>query len=122
MQLADANVVLRYLLDDNEQSKEAKRIIETGEVGITTEALVEVVYVLKKVYQVPRVEINSILVDFITDSGIIVPEEDVFIKALEFFSKDNEDIVDCLLAAHAFVSGATIHTFDKDLKKLIKRL
>lgn len=49
--LIDANVILRYLLEDHPQlSPEAKKVIESGAYTLP-EVLAEVVYVLKGVYK-----------------------------------------------------------------------
>ena len=46
MRMLDANMILRYLLNDNEKmADEAERIIREGNVWITIEVLAEVVYV-----------------------------------------------------------------------------
>ena len=59
MSLVDANVVLRYLLDDHaELSAKATEIIELQAVTLPMEAACEVVYVLQKVYAVERKDIQ----------------------------------------------------------------
>ena len=60
--LIDANVVLRYLLDDHlELSAKAAKIIEEKDVLLPMEAACEVVYVLQKVYKVDREQIQQYL-------------------------------------------------------------
>ncbi len=55
MKIADANIVLRYLLNDKEGLVEkATDILEKKEVFIPNEVIAEVVYVLEKVYNVRR--------------------------------------------------------------------
>lgn len=59
MSLVDANVVLRYLLDDHaELSAKAADILERHSVTLPVEVGCEVVYVLQKVYAVERKEIQ----------------------------------------------------------------
>ncbi len=59
MSLVDANVVLRYLLDDHTKlSAKATEIIEQQAVTLPMEAACEVVYVLQKVYAVERKDIQ----------------------------------------------------------------
>lgn len=49
MQLIDANVILRYLLNDNqEMAQKARSLIVSGKVYTKPEVISEVVYVLKK--------------------------------------------------------------------------
>jgi len=53
----DTNVILRYLLQDCEQFiTQSKEYIENNKTYIRNEVFAEVVYVLNKTYQVPRVE------------------------------------------------------------------
>jgi predicted nucleic-acid-binding protein len=53
-EIIDANIVLRYLLNDHEQmSKASTEIIEHTDVFLPFEVCAEVVYVLEKVYNVP---------------------------------------------------------------------
>ena len=55
MVLLDANVILRYLLNDNtEMAEKAEQIIAAGDASVTTEVIAEVVYVLKGVYKLER--------------------------------------------------------------------
>mgnify|MGYP000213125240 CR=1 FL=1 len=53
MVVLDANVILRYLLNDNEaMAREAESIIKTEVTMVPIEVIAEVVYVLKGVYSV----------------------------------------------------------------------
>ncbi len=53
MKIVDANIILRYLLDDHEMlSEEAAAIIENNKVLLPNEVIAEIVYVLEKVYEV----------------------------------------------------------------------
>ena len=55
--LIDANVILRYLLNDNpEMAQQAKAVIEGG-AYTKPEIIAEVVYVLKGVYHATRADI-----------------------------------------------------------------
>ena len=66
MSLVDANVVLRYLLDDHaELSPKAAEILERHAVTLPVEVGCEVVYVLQKVYAVERREIQRLLGDLL---------------------------------------------------------
>ena len=70
--LIDANVILRYLLEDHPQlSPEAKKVIESGTYTLP-EVLAEVVYVLKGVYKVERKEnfVDCILIAYHRTGGV----------------------------------------------------
>ena len=65
MVILDANIILRYLLNDNEQmADEAEKIIKENAALVTIEIIAEVVYVLKRVYSIERDIIKSSLFDF----------------------------------------------------------
>lgn len=58
MEITDANIILRYLLKDNADFfLKARNIIEKNKIFIPVEVCAEVVYVLEKVYKIPRVKI-----------------------------------------------------------------
>ncbi|MCK9453166.1 MAG: PIN domain-containing protein [Bacteroidales bacterium] len=55
MQIVDANIILRYLLNDHAAHfNAAVEIIENNTIFVPFEVAAEVVYVLEKVYQVLR--------------------------------------------------------------------
>jgi len=58
MSVVDANIILRYLLDDHAKlSPKAAEILERQMVTLPIEVACEVVYVLQKVYVVDRKDI-----------------------------------------------------------------
>ncbi|ABP65738.1 hypothetical protein Csac_0084 [Caldicellulosiruptor saccharolyticus DSM 8903] len=60
LKLIDANVILRFLLNDiAELNQIAKEIIKNNEVLILNEVVAEIVYVLEKVYKVERKDIAT---------------------------------------------------------------
>ncbi len=77
MSLVDANVVLRYLLDDHEElSPKAADILERHAVTLPMEVGCEVVYVLQKVYAVERKEIQQQLGDLLNE-GLVSMDKPV---------------------------------------------
>lgn len=120
MQLIDANVVLRYLLNDiPEQAEAARRAIESG-AAIEVEIVAEVVYVLQRVYKVPRKEIAEVLGNLCPT--LTCSRLGVLIEALEAYGSTSLDFVDCVLLASAKVEHADVLTFDKKLARAIERL
>ncbi|MDY6296326.1 MAG: PIN domain-containing protein [Schwartzia succinivorans] len=118
--LVDANIILRYLLqDDDKMFQESKRIIENGAEALP-EVLAEVVYVLMKVYEVGRHEISEAL--RIMLSEVQVNNSAVIDKALELFGENNLDFVDCILLAYNQVENMSVQTFDKQLKKKLSNV
>jgi predicted nucleic-acid-binding protein len=66
--MIDANIVLRYILDDHEKlSQKAADIIEQQSVTLPIEAACEVVYVLQKVYSVDRQRIQQHLSELVNE-------------------------------------------------------
>ncbi|WP_238154305.1 PIN domain-containing protein [Synechococcus elongatus] len=98
MIIVDANVLLRYLLDDHSDlSPKAAEIIEQQIVTLPMEVACEVVYVLQKVYTVERDEIQQQLGNLLAEDLIGMEKPAVFLKALEHYSNSKLDFVDCLL-------------------------
>lgn len=120
MKIADANIFLRYLINDNEQAfRQAKEMLENNDVFLPVEVLCEIVYVLQKVYQIDRAEIQHALGSLIEQPGISIQNRDVVGFALRLFKSSKLDFVDCLLVGYSKVNGDTIYTFDEKLHKHI---
>ncbi len=117
----DANVVLRYLLNDNKKySVISKDIIENNEIFIKTEVLAEIVYVLNKTYNVPKDLLKNVLIDLLNNSNINVEAKDIIIESLNIFNEKNIDFIDSLLCAYGKILNYKIATFDKKLIKCLK--
>jgi predicted nucleic-acid-binding protein len=122
MRIVDANVILRYLLSDHEElSDQATQIIDNNQIDIPIEVLSEVVYVLESVYKTDRNDICIELTNFLSDTNTILPHREAVLLGLQHYAARKLDFVDCVLAGYAETENAEIHTFDKDLKKLLDR-
>lgn len=120
MVMFDTNIILRYLLNDDEQmASEAETIIKYMPVQVSIEIIAEVVYVLKGVYHVDRTEIGKCLLGFLTEITTLEPE--VLKLGIETYAEQNLDFPDCILYAYHKVKGYEIKTFDKKLKKLLAK-
>jgi len=119
--LLDANVVLRYLLrDDEEAAAAAKGFVDEG-AFLLPEVLCEVVYVMEDFYSIPRVDICGFLTGFINE--VICPDGDVLKTALSIYkARKKLDLVDCVLAARHQVSGDRVFTFDRKLNNAIRSI
>ena len=121
MEIIDANIILRYLLNDHEQlSKRSVSIIENRNIHFPFEVCAEVVYVLEKVYNVPRKDITNSLTILLDYSNISTSDSIVLKKALNIYSDKNIDFVDSILIAYNHISGIKIHSFDRKINKLCK--
>lgn len=113
MRLIDTNIILRYLLEDNEQQAE-KAVTEIMNGAVTTaEVIAEVVYVLSRVYKIPRDEVSWMIHRLLMD--VKVENLRSLRYALGLFNQTSLDFVDCLLVAYHKVLGVDILSFDKKL-------
>ena len=122
--LPDTNVVIRYLVkDDIELYKQAKTFfdnVKTGEESalILESVVAECVYVLTKIYKVPKEKTAESLKNLLRYRGIINEDRTDLIKALTTFAEQSLDIVNCILYAKAKDTDTSLFSFDDDLKKL----
>jgi len=120
MNRIDANVVLRYLLDDHEQlSEKAAGIIDNEQVFLSLEVICEIVYVLMGVYNTPRAEIAETIKNFLLGENIGTNDQSVTTIALDLFAQKNIDFVDAILCAYHKHHGDRIITFDKKIESII---
>ena len=117
MKIVDANVVLRYLLNDIEdQARLATNYLEQNKVFIPIEVVAEIVYVLERVYKINRKEISSKLTCLIAYPNIVNDNKDLINESFIIYATRKIDFVDCILCAYKVVLGAEILTFDKKIK------
>lgn len=117
MKIVDANVVLRYLLNDiDDQVRLATNYLEQNQVFIPTEVLAEIVYVLEGVYKINRKEISSKLTSLISYPNILNDNKDLIYESFKIYSTRKIDFVDCILCSYKIMLGAEILTFDKKIK------
>ncbi len=122
MSIVDANVVLRYLLDDHtELSAKAADILERHSVTLPVEVGCELVYVLQKVYAVERKEIQQQLGALLNEGLVNMDQSAVFLKALECYGDSTLDFVDTLLWAYQILERQEVFTFDGKLLKQLQR-
>ena len=118
--LIDTNVLLRYLLHDNEEmTLEATKVIEDGAFTLP-EILAEVVYVLRGVYEFERNEIAESLMQILDD--VEIEPKEMIIYAIKIFAGTRLDFVDCIILAHHKVFGTEIFSFDRKLNNKCKNL
>ena len=118
MVMLDANMILRYLLNDNQEMADiAEQYLNDGDVSVTIEVLAEVVYVLKGVYSMEHDKIADTVKGFL--ELVSCQENAVLNVALDTYAERNLDFVDCVLYGHHAVKSVDIATFDKKLLKLI---
>ena len=125
--LVDANVILRYLLRDDESLfQKASEILEkvrTGEekVVILDSVLTECVYVLLKVYGVDRSTIAEKLSGLLYYKGVANLDKQDLIDSVNLFHQTRLSFVDCLLCAKSKNNAMPMVTFDEELKNISKK-
>ncbi len=113
----DANVILRFLLDDHpEHSKRAFELIKSaGEeeriLKVPPFILCEVVYVLEGL-GFTAAEICERLVKFSRISGILFEPESILLEALFEYRETEADFPDVLLMAHGREADQTVWSFN----------
>ncbi len=118
MVMLDANIVLRYLLNDDEQmASEAETAIKNNDVQVNIEIFAEVVYVLRGVYHIDRTEISQCLLELLAE--VTTPEPSVLRLGIKTYAEQNLDFPDCILYAYHKVKRYEIKTFDRKLNKLL---
>jgi predicted nucleic-acid-binding protein len=120
MNYCDANIILRYLLSDNEVLYvRALAILDNEQVFVPNEVLAEVVYVLTKTYAVPKQLTSQVIQQFCEKDNVTVHDKSVVGLALNYFADKNIDFVDTLLCAANHHLGVTVFSFDKKLNKCL---
>ena len=117
----DANVVLRYFLNDDKALAERSRdIVEHNHCFIFTETVAEIVYVMDGLYKIPRKEIRYGILNL--PRTISFDKPSVIATAMDaYISKPKMDFADCILYGYA-KHGYRVVTFDKKLKKKIEKV
>lgn len=122
--LPDTSVIVRYLTRDDEPLfLRAKEFFDKVRVGSTKALIIESViaeciYVLTRIYKVPKRKAADSLNDILHYRGIANPDQKELIRALTLFSEQNIDIVDCILCVKAAGPGTALFSFDRDLNKI----
>ena len=117
----DSNVLVRYLTqDDPAQSARATRLIERQlsekEPGfISAIVLVELWWVLKRLYRATRAELKQTVQDLLDTRQFVLEQRGAVIQALKRLDVANGDIVDALIVELARAGGCErVVTLDKD--------
>lgn len=123
----DTNVILRFLLKDNEKHynlargyfEKAKR----GEIelNLVPETLFEIDYVLRGVYSLTKDEVVDILLKLIKTPYLEISNRGVLITTVDTYQSTSVDLFDIYLYYHSLSKDAQVLSFDKDFEKIIKK-
>lgn len=124
--LPDTNTIVRYLVaDDPALHAKAKEFFDKVKHGgvkavILESVIAECIYVLTKIYKVPRDRAAGSLIDILRYKGIANDDQQELIRALTLCSERGLDIVDCILYAKAASAEYHLFSFDANLNKLVR--
>lgn len=120
----DTNVLVRYLVrDDERQAESARALLES----LTTErpgyacreVVVELVWVLERAYGIPRERIATILQDLVATESLIIEAADDVARAAFRYRARGPGFSDLMVIAAAERAGARpLHTFDRKAARL----
>lgn len=122
--LLDANVIIRFLLNDHPKlSLRAKNIFSKAEKGfvklyLDEVVLAEVIWTLSSFYKIEKTKIVERFKTLIAQNWIVNPRKVLLSEALVLYSKRKLDYIDCWVFAVSKSTGIHLETFDQDLKKL----
>lgn len=121
--ILDANVLLRFLLQDNPKQSAAATALfkkaEQGEVELQLPDVIvaEVTFVLEKVYRRTRIQIANALLDFMQNPGIKLQSSSILNDALLRYRNHPVDFPDALLVAISVGKKVNVVSFDRDFDR-----
>lgn len=117
----DANVVVRFIVDDDpDQAGRATELLRAGNVLITRTVLLELVWVLADTYELGRIEIARVVRELLSIDGVVVDDWNVVLRALDWFEK-GLDFADALHLASS-ATATELVTFDRAFVRRTTRL
>ena len=122
----DTSVILRLLVkDDDLKMKAAEKLLRNaGKDGIalhlTPVTILEIVWVLEKVYKLKRKEIRELAEAIMNTPQLKVELEETFRKALRVYEENNVKFADAVMGYWGVERGiTTVFTYDeKDFKRI----
>ncbi len=126
--LVDTNVLASYFTDrePSQQEKIIPFIEQTGGAGheliLTWHVIGEFVYVMRGVYRVADRMIGAMIEALIGTPGVVFDSGAPIAALLELWPGRIRNYGDAMIASHARYYGVPVITFDKNLKKELKKL
>ena len=126
--IIDTNALISFVTDRNlDQQGEIDRLFKNAArlkilVLCPQNVLTEFVYVMDKVYQIPKSEINEIVQDFIDMPGIEVVHDLNMKTLMSYWPEIFKDYGDAIIATLCKnTKGSLIATFDRKFKTKLKK-
>jgi predicted nucleic-acid-binding protein len=124
--IVDTNFFLRFILKDNLSQWQIadNYFLKARNEKITliflTEIILEIEYVMRKVYNLNRTIIFKYISTLLAINNFEIADRDVLRNALLLYLQKNIDLIDCVLCQKAKSQKAEILAFDRDFKKCEK--
>lgn len=122
--IVDTNALLRFLLDDIPEQKEAcEQLLNRAKRNeikfiVAQASIFEIDFILRKYYLYEKSIVVEQLKPLIATKYINIESRDIFNKALLLYQKETVSFVDCFLVAKAKLEEAELFTFDQKLQRL----
>jgi predicted nucleic-acid-binding protein len=127
--LIDTNAIISFVTDRNHSQQEtvAPLFAAASRLKCTLIChqfvLTEFIFVMEKVYQIPKEKINAMVSDFIAMPGIELRQETDFKSVLSLWPEHIADFGDAVVASSGMaLKGAAIVTFDGKFSSALKTL
>jgi len=120
--ILDANIVIRYLVEDDKKKVDAiESLLQSKEILLLTDVTIsEIIWVLSSYYQETRQDIARKITVLIYLPSIKC-NKNLILRALEIYQKNNLDWIDAYLSAYALENNLKeIYSYDQDLDKIKK--
>lgn len=120
----DTNILVRYLVgDDEKQAEVARTLLESFTIDqpgfVCREVVVELVWVLERSYQCSRDRIATVLEQLATTEGLIVEAGNDVIRAASRYRSGSAGFSDLMiLAAAQRLQAHLLYTFDRRAARL----
>jgi len=128
MRYIDTNVILRFLIDGNQNKKliDFFKKIESGEKEIRCIDMVffQVIFVLKSFYKIEKKEIIKEMRKLLCFKGLKMKDKQTIERTIDLWEKHPDDIIDCYIVACMEKDGTSeIYSFDRKIERLgVKRV
>lgn len=116
----DTNLFLRFLTNDVPAQADAVekllRQAEQNKIQLMTNNMViaEIIWTLESYYECERADIQNKILAILNTAGLEIPESDLILKAIIWYTEKNVDFIDAYNAAWMEQEGLVkIYTFDQ---------
>lgn len=118
--LIDSTILLRYILDDDEDMALTAEHIIDGGAWTTPSVLADAVYAMEKACGFTRDDISAALNKIYIK--VDTRPRNIVLRAIEEYESTNLGFVDCLMIAYALEGGQRFFTFDATVKRRLSEL